>query len=95
MATIDGNTLHHSTVANTLIKCHSILLPSTSTNNAQDMTEDPQTVPHTTYIKLLRDKNKRKHKIGAERKQMEKHRNNSKIRLIPAVNRLRNYSVNY
>ncbi len=30
------------------------------------MAEDLQTVPHTTYIKLLRDNQKRKHKIEAE-----------------------------
>jgi hypothetical protein len=33
-----------------------------------------QTVPHTTYIKLLRDNEKRKYGIEAERKQMEKQR---------------------
>ncbi len=30
-----------------------------STNNAQDMAEDLQTVPHTTCIKLLRDNQKK------------------------------------
>ncbi len=78
MATIDDNTLYHSTVANTLINCYSILLPTEtpgfSTNNTQDMAEDPQTVPHTTYIKLLRDNQKRKHENEAECKQKEKKR---------------------
>ncbi len=59
------------------------------------MAEDLQTVPHTTYVIFLRDNKKRKHRIEAECKQMEKQRKNCKIRLISAINRLRSYSINY
>jgi hypothetical protein len=59
------------------------------------MAEDLQTAPHTVYIQLLSNNQKRKHEIEAERKQMEKQQKNCKTKLIPAVERLRSYSVNY
>jgi hypothetical protein len=52
-------------------------------------------IPHTTYIKLLRDNEKRKHGIEAKCKHMEKQRKKIKIRSIPALNKLRSYSINY
>jgi hypothetical protein len=57
--------------------------------------EDPQTVPCTTHIELLRDYKKRKNKNETERKQMKKQKKICKIRLITVVNRLSSYSVNY
>ena len=92
-ATIDGHTLH------ILLRQtqHAIVIQyyyQVSTNNAQqDMAaKDPQTVPCTTHIELLRDFKKRKYKIEAERKQMEKQEIICKIRSITAVNRLSRYS---
>ncbi len=99
MATMDENTLHHSTVTNTVINCYSILLPTTTQGSIYKQCTKygwrSANCTNTTYIKLLRYNQKRKHEIEAECKQMDKQRKNCKIRLIPAVDRLRSYSVNY
>jgi hypothetical protein len=74
MAAIDGNTHHNSTVASTLINCHSILLPTETPGRFyKECTRNgwgSANIPRTTYIKLLRDSKKRKQKIKAEPKQM-------------------------
>jgi hypothetical protein len=50
------------------------------------MAEDPHTLLHTSYIKFLRDNKKRKHKIEAERKQMEKQKKNARLgQFLPAI----------
>jgi hypothetical protein len=59
------------------------------------MGKELQTVPQTTYIKLLKDIEKRKYELEAEYKQMEKQRKDLQDQANSAVNRLRSYSIIY